>query len=189
MAATFNVFLDTAGTADNPGTSTNMESLTPVNMRYKRADNPTIDSIDPNTIPVSGTSYSRWKSTYLQCTVAPDTQVDNMKIYTDGAGFGTGITVVVGTETPTKNSASDAGYDPADTNDDPLVNHADISATSSFFLFTSGSPKAVSISETGAIINAIGETSDYVITQMEITNTASPGTLTAETYTWEYDEI
>ena len=95
----------------------------------------------------------------------------------------------MGDETPTKNSLSDAGYDPADTDDDPLINHADISSVTDFFTFTSGSPKAVSISEAGSIIDAIGETTDYVVSQMDVINTASPGDLINETITWEWDEI
>lgn len=189
MVAVFEVTLDTGGTPDNPALSTNTDPLGPPNVRYKRADDGTIDTSNPNIIPSAGTTNSRWKSLFLKCTTAPDTQVNNVKIYTDGTGFGTGITVNVGDETPTKNNASSAGYDPADTNDDPLVNHADISGVTDFFTFTSGSPKAVSISEAGSIINAINETTDYVVTQMDIINTATPGDLPNESVTWEWDEI
>jgi len=189
MVAVFNVNLDTGGTVDNPGLSTNTDPLGPPNLRYKRADDPTIDNNDPDIIPSAGISFSRWKQIFLIATTAPDTQVNNVKIYTDGVGFGTGITVQVGDETPTHNSGATTGYDPADTNDDPLVNHVDITGVTDFFTFTSGSPKTVTISEAGAIINAIGETTDYLITQMEIINTASPGDLADETFTWEWDEI
>ena len=189
MVADFEVTQDTGGTVDNPALSTNTDPLGPPNVRYKRADNAVIDTNNPNIIPSAGTTNSRWKSLYLKCTTAPNTQVNNVKIYTDGTGFGTGITVNVGDETPTKNSASDAGYDPSDTNDDPLTNHVDITAVTDFFTFTSGSPKSVSISEAGNIINAINETTDYVVTQMDVINTASPGDLVNETITWEWDEI
>lgn len=189
MVAAFEVTLDTGGTVDNPTLSTDTDPLGPPNVRYKRADNSTIDNINPNIIPSAGTTNSRWKSLFLKCVTAPDTQVNNVKIYTDGTGFGTGITVNVGNETPIKNSSSSAGYDPADTNDDPLVNHVDITGVTDFFTFTSGSPKTVSISETGSIINAINETTDYVVTQMDVINTATPGDLANETITWEWDEI
>jgi len=189
MVAVFEVTLDTGGTVDNPALSTNTDPLGPPNVRYKRADNPTIDNINPNIIPSAGTTNSRWKSLFLKCTTAPDTQVNNVKIYTDGTGFGTGITVQVGNETPIKNNASSAGYDPADTDDDPLTNHVDITGITDFFTFTSGSPKTVSISEAGGLINAINETTNYVVTQMDIINTATPGDLANETITWEWDEI
>ena len=189
MVATFEVFLDTGGSSGSPGTETSTDSLGPPNIRFKRADNPTIDGNDPNIIPVSGSNESRWKQIYLKCTVAPDTQVDNVKIYTDGTGFGTGVSVEVGSETPIKNSASDAGYDPSDTNDEDMAVHTGISSHSNFFAFTSGSPKDVTISETGNIIDAINETTNYVVLQMDVANTATPGNLTNETVTYEYDEI
>ena len=189
MVAVFDAFLDTAGAVDAPGTNTDTDPLGPPNVRFKRADNPTIDLVNPMTIPASGTNRSRWKSLYLKNATAPETQVDNVKIFSDGAGFGTGITVNAGNETPTKNSASDAGYDVSNVDDEVLTNHVDITAITDFFTFTSGAPKSVSISEAGGIIDAVGETTNYVVIQMETINTANPGDLADETVTWEYDEI
>jgi len=189
MVAAFNINLDTGGVIDTPGASTNTDPLGPPNIRYKRADNPTIDNNNPNIIPSTGTTLSRWKQNYLIATVAPDTQVNNVKIFTDGTGFGTGITVNVGDQLPPRTGATTPGYDPADTDDDPMTNHSDITAVTDFFTFTSASAKSVTISETGSIIDAIGETTDYLVTQMLVINTASPGDLANEIYTWEYDEI
>lgn len=189
MVSSFSVFVDTGGSVGSPALETDTDPLGPPNIRYKRADNAIIDNNNPNVIPSAGTSYSRWKSQYLKCTAAPDTQVNNIHIDTDGVGFGTGITVVVGDETPAKNSGSSAGYDPADTDDDPLINHTQITGVTDFFSFTVGSPKTITISESGGIIDAVGETCDYIITQMEIINTASPGDLVNETIEYEYDEI
>lgn len=189
MVAIFTVNLDTGGVISNPALETNTDPLGPPNIRYKRTDDPNIDNNDPNIIPGAGTTRSRWKQSYLVCTQAPDTQVDNMRIFTDGLGFGAGITVEVGNETPIKNAASNAGYDPSDVNDEPLTNHAGITGIADFFTFVIGSPKTVSISEAGNIIDAVGETTDYVVTQMVVANTATPGDLPDETITWEYDEI
>lgn len=189
MVAEFNVFIDTGGSTESPAIETNTDPLGTPNIRYKRADDPNIDNLDPNIIPTSGTSYSRWKSQYLKCTVAPDTLVNNIHIDTDGLGFGAGISVKVGNETPTKTSVSDAGYDVSDTDDDPLINHAEISGFEDFFSFTAGFPKLISISEEGGIIDAVDETCDYIVTQMEIIETASPGDLTNETITYEYEEV
>lgn len=189
MVADFNVELDTGGTAGNPGAETDTDPLGPPNIRFKRADDPNIDNNDPNIIPVSGTNFSRWKQIYLKCVVAPQTQVDNVKIFTDGTGFGTGITVVVGDQTPTKNSGSNAGYDPSNVDDEVITNHSGISSDTNFFTFTTVSPFSVSISESGSIIEEINETTNYVVLQMELLNTADPGDLANETITWEYDEI
>lgn len=190
MVAVVEVYLDTGGTDNSPGTSTSTDALGPPNIRFKRADNATIDTANPCLVPAAGTSYSRWKEIYLKCTTAPNTQIDNVKIYTDGAGFGTGITVKVGDQTAVKNSGASTGYDVADTDDQALAGgHTDITTTTDFFTFTSGSPKSCTISEAGSIINATNETTDYVILQMETISTASPGNLADETITWQYDEI
>lgn len=164
-------------------------------LRFRTDDENTQDSTNPIPIVTGQTKRSYYRHVYLYCSAAPGTKVDNIKIYTDGGGFGTGVTVYSGDETPTKNSGSSAGYDlatgtPGDTGDELVASHQDITAKSDFFGYTSpGSEKSVSISEVGNIIDAIGETSDYVVLQMDVADTASPGTLTAETFTWQYDEI
>jgi len=189
MVATFNTYLDTGGTENTPGSSVSIDGLGPPMLRFKRADNSTIDANDPIPIPGAGTNYSRWKSIYLYCTGAPSLQVDNVRIYTDETDFAANVKVYVGNETPTKNSGSSAGYDVADANVTMVGNHTDISAKTDFFTYGSGDPKSVSISEADNIINAIGETSDYVVLQMEVSVGATPGDLTNETFTWLYDEI
>jgi hypothetical protein len=70
-----------------------------------------------------------------------------------------------------------------------LTTHTNISTKTDAFTFTSGSPKAISISEAGAVIDATGESTDYLVSQMDVTTTASPGDLADETWTFQYDEI
>lgn len=186
MVAAFDVVVDTGGTDNSPGTSTVVTTI-----RYKRADNSTVDLNNPIVITAATTKYSRWKSAYLKCTTAPNTQVDNVRFYTDGTVFGTGVTVKAGDQFPVHNSGATTGYDVADTDDQALAGgHTDISSTTSIATYTSGSPlSGPSISEAGSIINATNETTNYLVTQMEVIDTASPGVLSAETYTFLYDEI
>ncbi len=117
-----------------------------------------------------------------------------MKFYTDGSNYGTGITLKAGTQTPTKNSGSNAGYGVAtgvvgDSGNEMVASHPDISGSSDAFGYTSGSPKTISISEAGAIINAINETTDYLVLQVEVISTASVGEPSNENGTWKWDEI
>jgi hypothetical protein len=131
---------------------------------------------------------------YLKCSVAPSSQCDNFKWYTDGSGFGTGIALQIGTETPTKNSGSNAGYEVADgsvgeTGIAMITGHAGVSGKADAFSFTSAAPKTVSCSEAGSLINAQNETTDYIILQVEVINTASAGTPSNETVVWRWDEI
>lgn len=195
MVADFDVFFDFAGTDATPGTQQDTDGLGPPNIRFKTNDNELIDVNDPVPIPTAGTNRSFWKQIYLKCNTAPDTQVDNIKFFTDGTGYGTGITLQVGDEFPVKNSGSNAGYEvatgtPGADGDDVVVAHAGIIGVTSAFSFTVGSPlSGPTISEAGSIINAINETTNYLILQADVINTATPGNKADETLTFQYDEI
>jgi len=75
MVADLSVYLDTGGTDTAPGTITDTDALGPPNIRFKRADNPTIDSLNPMEIPLAGTKYSRWKEADIpalrRCPLSP----------------------------------------------------------------------------------------------------------------------
>jgi len=188
MAAVFSVFLDTGGTDNNPGTETNVDALGPPAIRFKQADDPTIDAVDPMPIPAAGSEYSRWKQIYLKCSTAPSTKVDNVKFYTDSGDFGTGITVNVGDGVQVHNSGATTGYDVSDANE-IMTNHTDVAAETDAFSYTSGAPRDVTISEASSQIDAIDETTDYLVLNMVVESTASPGDLANETFTFQYDEI
>jgi len=196
MAAVFNIMFDFGGSDTSPGTEQIVDDLGPPNIRFKTADDATIDTNNPIPIPTSGTKYSYWKQIYMKCTTAPSTKVDNVKFYTDSGGFGTGITVKVGTETPDKHSGA-GGNDnyeiatgtPGDSGNEMTAGHAGLSGSSDAFGYTSASPKTLTISEDSFQIDAIGEMTDYLIFQMEVISSASPGDLANETWTIKYDEV
>lgn len=194
MAATLKEYFDFGGSDTAPGTNQEVDALGPPRLKFKTADDATIDNINPIPVPAAGTNYSYWKQIYLKCTVAPSSQIDNVKWYTDGGGFGTGITIKAGTETPTKNSGSNAGYEvatgtPGSTGNEMVAAHAGLTGSSDAFGYTLGSPKTISISEAGAIINAINETTNYLILQAEVGITASAASPPNEIVTWKWDEI
>jgi len=196
MVADFDVFFDFAGTDATPGTQQDTDGLGPPNIRFKTADDATIDVINPVPIPGAGINRSFWKQVYIKCNTAPDTQVDNIKFFTDGTGYGTGITLQVGDQFPVKNSGSNAGYEVATgtigtDGDDLITNHAGVSAVTDAFTFTSPGSElnGPTISEAGSIINAINETSNYLIFQAEVGTTATPGDKGNEVLTFQYDEI
>jgi len=195
MVAAFEVKKDFGNVDGTPGTEQIVDGLGPPNIRFKTSDDATIDSINPVPIPPSGTNYSFINSIYMRCTTAPDTQVDNVKFYTDGTGYGTGITLNVGDQFPIKTSASNAGYDVATgtigtTGLEMTVEHGDVTSVTDAFTFTVGSPlTGPSINEDSSVINAIGETTNYLILQAAVISTATPGNKTDETLTFQYDEI
>lgn len=194
MVATMKVYCDFGGTDGSPGTEQDATALGSPNVRFKTADNNTIDSNAKLVKPSAGNNYSYWKSIYLKCTVAPSVQIDNIKIYTDGTGYGTGITTNVGDETPVKNSGASSGYVVATgtegTSGDELVaNNSEISAVTDFFTYTDAAAKDVSISESGNVIDDVDETSNYVILQIKLDNTVTSGQKSVETITFQYDEV
>ena len=189
MPAVFEVYYDFGGTDNTPGIEQEIDALGPPTLRFKQADDATIDSASPLPIPAAGSAYSRWKQIYLKCSTAPDTQVDNIKFYTDGSSFGPGVTCNAADEFPVKNSGADTGYDVSDANA-VMTTHTDITAVTDAFSFTSGSPLlGPSISEASSLINAINETTNYLVLQLVVTSTASPGDLANESFTFQFDEI
>ncbi len=197
MVADLSVRLDTGGTDGTPGTATDTDVVAgnPPNIRFKTNDNPTIDAIDPVPIPAAGTVHSYWKQIYLFCDVAPDTQVDNIKFYTDTTDFGTGITTNVGDQFPAHTSVTTAGYilatgTPGASGDEIIANHTGISSVTDAFSFSVGSPlSGPTIGEDTNIINATGETTNYIVFQVAVINTATPGNKSDETWTFQYDEV
>ena len=184
MVAVMDTRYDSLGSDNLPGQE---ETIT--NSRFNAEDTNDQDLLSPLTIPSSGTIFSFWKQSYMRCTTAPDTQVDNVQIFSDGAlGWGTGVIVQIGDETPLHSSVVTTGYDLADAQE-IMTNHTDITAETSLFDFTSISAKSISISETSSIIDAVNETTNYIVLQLDVESTASPGTKPIETITWQYDEI
>ena len=188
MVATVSIYLDTGGTDANPGTSTDTDALGPPTIRFKAADNPTIDANNKLVIPAAGIIYSYRKAIYLLCDDADSHVLNNFKFYTDGNnGLGTGVDVYVGLQFPTKNSGSSAGYEVAD-NQTEMVADTALTSSASIFDYTSGAALTVSCSEGSNQIDDTGETINYLFTQMNVASTASPGDTPNEGFTIAYDE-
>ena len=184
--AVFDVAWDFGGTDNSPGT----QAAAITNLRFNAEDTNDQDLLSPLIIPASpGLVYSYWKQLYLECTTAPDTQVNAVELYSDGTlGWGTEVTVNVGDEMPVHTAAATTGYDVANAQE-TMTNHTDITAVTSLFTFTNGSAKSITIGEAGAIIDLATETTHYVVFQCTIDDDSTPGTKTTETITWQYDEI
>lgn len=197
MVATVSVRCDTGGSNGTPGTNTDIDALGPPALQMRSDDSTVTDGTGDILKPSSGTNYSYTKSCYLYCDVAPDTQIDNVQLYSDGSsGFGTGIGLVVGNELPTRNSGATTGYrlatgTPGSTGNEMVAGPYTgvITAVTSVFTYNSGSTKSITISESGSIINAVGETTNYFVLQLTVASTASPHTLANETVTLQYDEV
>ena len=148
------------------GTFTQKDSGT---VRFKNADNATVDTNNPMVIPTAGVDYSYEKWLRMKVTVAPDNNISNLKFYTDGGnGFGTGVLLyakAVATYAAPAEATATAGYTNA-------------------FTYTSGA--ALSLGT--AAVTGTGEKGSHAVLMMTVGSTASPGTTSSETVTFSYDE-
>jgi hypothetical protein len=139
-------------------------------VRFKSADETTVDATNKINVPTSSTIYSYTKHLRFYVSIAPATDISNLNCYSDGSsGFGTGV----GVQYDTSGSFA-ANVD------------TDISGAN-FFLSDSGSPIDMDITNTGPFTGT-GYKGDFLRTQLSVASTAGPGTLTAETLVFTYDE-
>lgn len=143
-------------------------------VRYKMADNDTVDANNPIPIPGAGTEYSWIKHFAFYASVAPSNTVSNCKFYTDGAnGLGTGVSLKVKISTylnPTANANT------------LLTGTAD-----AFTTYYNGTTNYLAVP--GSIGAATGKiTTDYIQSQLNVASTASQGSTPTETLTFQFDE-
>jgi len=186
MVATATIFSDTTGSDNAPGAT---NSVTEV--RYKEADNDTIDLVAPVTIPSAGTKWSFWKHNFVQFT-ATFTQINALNWFVTTFNW-TGATLWIDDNQAALTHASggsDDGYEIADGLND-LNTHAHITTpvNAGTTYTNSGSGKSIDIDESGGLIDAANEESNYWVTALELTTSAVAGLQTARTCTLEYDEI
>ena len=193
MVAQLAVFTDFGGTGGTPGTQENttrteqqMTDGVP-NLRFKLAEDNETNLNGRIRIPTSGHVLSWPKWVYIRVTGGTFTQIDNIQFFSDGSADVAGTSILVADETPVRSE-----YEPPSgsaTTGNTLESIGAVSGSAAARTFTADSPKTVTISETGGILNTTGESSDYVILQMLVQNSAQAGDLDSKTYTFQYDEI
>jgi hypothetical protein len=194
MSATLKIYRQT-GASGSP-TFTEVDG---VNNRLNAADNPADGTTDPVSIPGSGTNYSFWASFRLCCTVAPSTQVTNMLFWTDGTNpLGAGVNWVIST-CPATNASATANYTQATGTTGTTGNQLTTSsypnlvgAPSSAFGYTSGSPLSIPGSFTTGTDTTgtppTGYFGSWLVSQIAVGTTASPGAAPAAGYTIGWTE-
>jgi hypothetical protein len=166
MAATVSV---------NQCTGAGPSTTTITNLRFNTDDTANPGTVNPMVKPAAGTNRSYWKTVYLNADTTPTGTINNCKIYCDGTISWTGCTLYIGS---TGTYAQATGIE-GTTGDDSSV------ATANITNYTSGASKQL----TGSIDNPnTGKITDYVVMQVDLTNSAVAGTLAAETLTFQYDE-
>lgn len=152
--------------------------------KFCTSDNNNPGDSYPIPIPTAGTKRSYWKSHCLYFT-GTYTEISNIRIHTDGGGFGTGITCYVGDETLAAGSYEQATGTEGDTGDEIVASHSGITAKTDLFSYTSASKKTV---DTGSYTGT-GDRSKHVVLQLDVASTATAGDLAQEQIVWSYDEV
>lgn len=139
-------------------------------IRFKNADNATVDLVNPMVKPSSGTDFSFEKWLRLLVTGGSYSQMTNIRAYMDGAGgLGTGVALyakaVSSYATPAE-ASSTSGYTNA-------------------FSYTSASPLSLGAGP----FTSTGEKGDHLVMMLAVDNTCSGGVTPAETLTFAWDEI
>ena len=146
-------------------------------VRFKEADNATVDAVNPLQVPAVGSIYSYTKKLRVKMTDPPNTSVSNLRWYTDGSNtFGTGI----GVNVCNRGTNWVANYKTAMAT--PINLFSFISAATAF---------DGDVTDTSPFLPADDDSyiGDLVELQMSIASTAPHRTLVAETLTLAYDEI
>lgn len=163
MAATVQIWEMTTNTQGVDKTSDTV--------RFKSADETTVNSDNRLQIPGGGSDYSYTKQLRANITVAPSVDLTNLRAYSDGSNdFGTGVGVQ---------------YDVQETFQ--TQTDADISGTD-LFTKESGDPIDMDGNNDTEGKTDTGNYGDHLRLQMSVASTASPGALSTETLTFAYDE-
>lgn len=139
-------------------------------IRFKNADNATVDTGNPMVKPGAGSDWSFEKWLRMNVTGGTYSQITNVKAYSDGSsGMGAGINIwakaVTAYATPAEGTAS-TGY-------------------TNFFTYTSGAPLTLGAGP----YTSTGEKADHLVMLAEVTSSASGGLTPTETLTIAWDEI
>ncbi|NOR27594.1 MAG: hypothetical protein GQ540_03585 [Lutibacter sp.] len=152
-------------------TNTGVDKTTDT-VRFKSADNTTVDTNDRIQIPVAGSDYSYTKQLKVYVSSAPSVDIDNIQAYSDGTnGMGTGISVEYDLHTTfvTQIDTTIAGTD--------------------LFTITSGNAINMDAINTGPhATTETGYVGDVLRLQMAVASTAGAGAVSAEALTVSYDE-
>lgn len=143
-------------------------------IRFKAADDANVDLNDPIVRPGSGFTWSYEKALRLYIGgTGPTGSITSPRMFSDTTpGFGTGVTMFAG--------GTGTYVQPVIT-DSPR-------ATTDFFSFSSGSPLALDVTNTGPYTGTNTDIADYLYLQADVASTASPGLTPSETLTMAYDE-
>lgn len=147
-------------------------------IRFKNADNATVDANNPLVKPSAGVdrSFEKWLRLRITGT-GPTGQITNPQFYTDGTNnFGTGISAFIRTTNPgVYATPAEPGSDAAGTD---------------IFTYNTGSRKDMDAVNAGPFTGTNTDIADFAVLWMTLatTVTAPQNPTASETITFSYDE-
>jgi hypothetical protein len=139
-------------------------------VRFKNADNATVDTSNPMVKPGAGTDYSFEKWLRLNVSGGTYTEITGIKAYMDGAvSFGTGVDVYAKAVTAYATPAEATG----------------VSGYVNINTYTSGAPLSLGAGP----FTSTGEKGDHLVMMMAVGTGASGGLTPTEQLTIAWDEI
>jgi hypothetical protein len=179
--------------------SQTLNDVTSGTTRLNTADVVADGTNNPTAIPASGSNYSFWSCERLVCSVAPATEINNIRFYgpasnTLGTGVDCNVSTVAGTNGTTTTNYTQASGTAGLTGLEMGANYGhSITSPVSVFGYTAAAPLTVTgtfITGTDTAANtASGSFADWVILQLKVGSTASAGVTAAQTMTYIYDEF
>jgi hypothetical protein len=156
-------------------------------IRFKNADNATVDNVNPLVVPTANTEYSFRKVLRMHISAGTFTEVSNPNFYLDGANnFGTGRKLWMNN---TAQGTYTQGAKPTVTNDPPQF--PGVTPMLDAFGATVGAPKDMDAANAGPF-NSTGlpkDIGDYLNLVAELEIGATQGVWPGESGTWSWDEI
>lgn len=160
MAATVEIHEMTGASAGTDKTSGTV--------RFKSADEQSVDTTNRLQIPDSGWFYSYHKQLRFYIEVAPSVDISNLQFYSDGSATWSSINLEYDKQASWGANACDN------------IGGTDV------FTITSGSPGTLAASS--ATYATTGYCGRFLRLQMSVHSTAAPGQLATERITFSYDE-
>ena len=140
-------------------------------VRFKAADNDTVDAATSIVIPAALDAYSFLKQFRFYNSTVPSNSIDNLKFYMEGSNdYGTGISLQCKQEASWTNPVT--------------LGSADVTGCTDAFTYTSGSPLTI----TGSWSSSTGPFGNYLKIQMKVHHDAAQGTTSSENMVFAYDE-
>jgi len=163
MSATVKIFEMTGASAGTDKTSGTV--------RFKSADEQSVDTSNRLQIPTSDWFYSYTKQLRLRITQSPSVDISNIKCYPDAASSWASVEVYTDKQSAWAANAC-----------------ANIRATGATDLWNYSSASPCTLAATTATFKNTGYIGKFLRLQMRVHNSARPGSLATERLTFSYDE-